>query len=164
MFSLRCPASGWSVIKMQSSNDNAALQPLPVLYLIVSLLSSRSNKKILLKRSVSLFYSCSNLAFFHQYLWVQQCDDTFFFTINEFAHLEANTHQYSTHHTEKRSSQNKYDNSAHYEPPHCVQKNPSCQSRHMFGRLYYSSPTLVAWSRFNNSWGLTDSKTYKRMW
>ena len=27
-----------------------------------------------------------------------------------------------------------------------------------------SFPSLVAWSRFNNSWGLTDSKTYKRMW
>lgn len=27
-----------------------------------------------------------------------------------------------------------------------------------------SFSTLVAWSRFNNSWGLTDSKTYKRMW
>lgn len=26
-----------------------------------------------------------------------------------------------------------------------------------------SFPTLVAWSRFDNSWGLTDSKTYKRV-
>ena len=104
----------------------------------------------------------SDLAHFHQYLWVRQCGGTFFVDVNSFGCLEANTCQSSIH-SEKGSRQNKYNISALDEPPHWVQENPSCQSRHVFGRLCYSLPTLVARSRFNNGWGLTDSKTYKRM-
>lgn len=51
-----------------------------------------------------------------------------------------------------------------HKPPLCVQKNPTRQSHYTFGRLCYSYPTLVAWSRFNNGRGLTDSKTHKLLW
>lgn len=73
--------------------------------------------------------------------------------------------QYSTQHTEKGSLQNKY--TVRFLPSmshHTVCRSIPLVSHVILGRLRYSLPTLVAWSRFNNGWGLTDSKTYKRMW